>query len=68
MNKDGLSYNNDGRRIYLENKHSLDKIEYKPHPKYAAIKKLLTDKMAMLNNKDRTLISEQVAAEERLDK
>ena len=64
LSKDCKSFMRDGQRIYLESE-SFNEIEYRPHPKYEAIKKALMDKMKMLPDNQRAEASEETAKEER---
>ena len=50
------------------NEEKLKEIEYKPHPKYKAMRQLLLDKIEMLSDKQQTEVSEKIAREERLRK
>ncbi len=64
LEKSGRSFIRDGQRINLETK-DFKKIEYKPHPKYEAMKKALMEKTKMLSDGQRAEVSEEVAREER---
>ena len=64
LEKSGRSFMRDGQRIFLETK-DFKEIEYKPHPKYEAMKEKLSDKFKMLSDKSRSEASEEVAREER---
>lgn len=67
LEKSGNSFMRDGQRIFLETQNYKE-IEYKPHPKYKAMKKLLLDKTKMLSDSQQTEVSEKIAKEERLIK
>lgn len=42
LDKGGKSFMRDGQRIFLETK-DFDEVEYKPHPKYIAMQKILNN-------------------------
>lgn len=66
LEKSGRSFIRDGQRINLETKN-FDEIEYKPHPKYEAMKEKLLENTKMFSDEQRTEISEKVAKAERND-
>jgi hypothetical protein len=62
--KDGRSFMYEGRRWPVE-PNEIKNIEYKPDPKYVALKQALVEKMKMLSDGQRNLAIEEVAADER---
>ena len=64
LDKNGGSFMRDGQRIFLEAK-DYEEVEYKPHPKYIALQKIMIEKTKMISNKQQAEISEEVAREER---
>lgn len=63
--KDCRTYENEyGNKVKLR-AEDYEKIEYKPHPKYKAMQKMLTEKTKMISNRQQTEISEEVAKSER---
>ncbi|MDF1498773.1 MAG: hypothetical protein P1P85_05500 [Patescibacteria group bacterium] len=67
LEKSGRSFVRDGQRVNLEKKN-FSEIEYKPHPKYEAMKKALLDKTKMLSDKQMTEVSEEISRKERSEK
>lgn len=65
LDNDQRFFVRDGHRIYLEDIAGEKKVEYKPHPKYSAMVKRLAEKMRMMSDKNRTIVQEEVAIEER---
>ncbi len=64
LEKSGNSFIRDGQRVKLETK-DFNQIEYKPHPKYEAMSRILSEKMQMLSHGQRTIASEEAAKLER---
>ena len=64
LDKNGGSFMRDGQRIFLEAK-DYEEVEYKLHPKYIALQKIMIEKTKMISNKQQAEISEEVAREER---
>ncbi|MCK4454462.1 hypothetical protein KAU51_03970 [Candidatus Parcubacteria bacterium] len=67
LDKNGKSFMRNGQRVFLE-AQDFKEVEYKPHPKYEAMKKILFNKTKMVSDKQRTEISEKVSREERNNK
>lgn len=49
LDKGGKSFMRDGQRIFLETK-DFNNVEYKIHPKYIAIQKILIEKTKIISN------------------
>ncbi len=67
LEKGGRSFIRDGQRINLE-AQNFKEIEYKPHPKYEAMRKALIEKTKMISDGQRTEIGEEIAKIERKNK
>jgi len=64
LSGDGRSFVRNGERIYLQ-PENFKEVEYRPHPKYEAIRRKLMEKMKMLSDRQRAKASEEAAREMR---